>query len=115
MGTAQDAGARAEDDALRMLIGRGMTQVGRNYRCRGGEIDLIMRDGAHLVFVEVRFRRRRDFGGALSSIDRRKRERLVTAAQHYLATHAWRGPCRFDVVAFDGRDECHWIRDAFGT
>ena len=111
----QDAGAHAEEQAQKLLLGNGLTAVTRNYRCRGGEIDLIMRDRDQLVFVEVRYRRHAHFGGALSSVDQRKRGRLIIAAQHYLASHAWNGPCRFDVVAFEGDGAQHWIRDAFGV
>lgn len=113
MGKTQAIGQRAEQDALTLLTGRGLKLVTRNYRCRGGEIDLVMRDGESIVFVEVRYRRSRDFGGALSSVDLRKRQRLTRAAQHYLATSGWRGPCRFDVIGFDGSSDDVWIRDAF--
>ena len=115
MGHTQDVGQRAEDRAHARLIAQGLQPVARNYRCRGGEIDLVMRDGDCLVFVEVRFRRDRGFGGALSSIDARKRLRLTLAAEHYLARHGWHGPCRFDVMAFDGESAETWIRDAFAT
>ena len=115
MGRAQDVGQRAEDRAQARLIAHGLQPITRNYRCRGGEIDLVMRDGDCLVFVEVRFRRDRGFGGALSSIDTRKRQRLILAAEHYLARDGWRGPCRFDVVAYDGDGAETWIRDAFAA
>ena len=113
MGHTQDLGQRAEDRAQAQLIAHGLQPVARNYRCRAGEIDLIMRDGDCLVFVEVRFRRSSGFGGALSSVDARKRRRLTLAAEHYLVHHGWRGPCRFDVVAFDGHSGKTWVRDAF--
>ena len=107
----RDAEARAED----MLIRAGLQPVARNYRCRGGEIDLIMRDGEHLVFVEVRYRSHAGYGGAASSIDHRKQRRLLLAAGRYLQTSRWSGPCRFDVVTFDkGRGET-WIRNAFDS
>ena len=93
--------------------------VSRNYRCRRGEIDLVMRDVRTLVFVEVRRRRSRRFGGGLESVDQRKQARLTAAAEHYLATHrvSVDCPCRFDVVAIDGpprRTTIEWVRDAFG-
>ena len=92
--------------------------VNRNYRCRRGEIDLVMRDGDVLVFVEVRRRTSRVFGGGAASIDARKRTRLVAAAEHYLMSHRIgdHRPCRFDVVAIDGpyrHAAIEWIRDAF--
>ncbi len=92
--------------------------VTRNYRCRRGEIDLVMRDAETLVFVEVRRRTSRTFGGGLISIDSRKRTRLVAAAEHYLMMKRINDehPCRFDVVAIDGRfphTTIEWVRDAF--
>ena len=90
----------------------------RNYRCRRGEIDLVMRDTETLVFVEVRRRASHAFGGGLVSVDARKRARLVAAAEHYLMTERIgdERPCRFDVVAIDGRfprTTIQWVRNAF--
>ena len=92
--------------------------VRRNYRCRRGEIDLVMRDTDTLVFVEVRRRTSLAFGGGLASVDARKRARLVAAAEHYLTMHRVgdERPCRFDVVAIDGPSRhatIKWVRDAF--
>ena len=114
MGSTQDIGRDAESRAEALLRRNGLQLVARNYRCRGGEIDLIMRDAQHLVFIEVRQRGSVRFGGALSSIDAKKQRRVVHAAQHYLMSSGWQGPCRFDVVGFDGpQQRGQWIRDAF--
>jgi putative endonuclease len=106
-----DAEARAEA----FLGARGLSTIARNVRFRGGEIDLVMRDGAHWVFVEVRSRRSARYGGAAASVDARKRARLLLAAQLFLlrrfGQRAW-PPCRFDVVAFEAGEPC-WIRAAF--
>lgn len=108
----RDAEARAE----RYLIGRGLTIVARNYGCRYGEIDLIARDGATLVFVEVRARRSNTFGGAAASITAAKRNKLRRAALHYLASLGRNPPCRFDAVLLSGTaDAVEWIQDAFGA
>jgi putative endonuclease len=115
MASRQEAGRQAEQRAEALLRGRGLKLLTRNYRCRGGEIDLVMRDAESLVFVEVRYRRHAQFGGALSSVDANKRRRLVVAAQHYLVSSGWQGPCRFDVVGFDHGRQGEWIRDAFGV
>ncbi len=115
MGRTQEVGRGAEDRAQARLIAHGLQPIARNYRCRGGEIDLVMRDGDCLVFIEVRYRRHHSFGCALASIDARKQRRLTVAAEHYLTLHSWRGPCRFDVMAFDGDSGETWIRDAFTT
>ena len=80
---------------------------------RGGEIDLIFRDGKVLVFVEVRQRSRSDFGGAAASITARKRQRLILAARHYLLKHP-DTDCRFDCVLIDG-NKLEWLRNAFSA
>jgi putative endonuclease len=109
---AQVAVAQAEETAARYLVEQGLQLVARNFRTRLGEIDLVMRDGDTLVFVEVRLRTRADYGGALESIDGNKRRRLVSAANGYLALLGREPACRFDVVTVEER-EAHWIRAAF--
>jgi putative endonuclease len=114
----QARGRAAEDTALRFLEDRGLVLLERNYRCRMGELDLVMRDGDSLVFVEVRARGQAGFGGAAASVGRAKQRRLVAAARHFLMTHprAAELPARFDVVAIsgsDGENPPHWIRAAF--
>lgn len=109
----QLAGAAAEDRAARYLEGRGLSILARNYRTRLGEIDLVAREGATLVFVEVRRRlSSAPYGGAAGSIDGRKRRRIEAAARHYLARLGTEPPCRFDVVAVQG-DDLAWLRAAF--
>jgi len=100
-----------------MLERRGLKYVGRNFRCRAGEIDLIMVDRSVLVFVEVRFRRG-DPTAALMSVNRAKQRRLRRAAEVFLLAQPGlkRRPCRFDVVAVSGEgeeSEMCWIEDAF--
>jgi putative endonuclease len=114
----RDRGRAAEDAALSFLVARGFILLRRNYRCRLGEIDLVMHDGPSLVFVEVRARDSDAFGGAAASVGRAKQRRLAAAARHFLMTHPQeaRRPARFDVVAISGRDgenSPQWIRAAF--
>jgi putative endonuclease len=108
-------GMRAETLAANYLCARGLAIVARNFRVRGGEIDLIAREGAITVFVEVRLRRSQAFGGAIGSIDAKKRRRLLLAAQHWLLRHPQHGNCRFDCVLLDKLDanDMQWIRHAF--
>ena len=109
-----NSGAAAETAALAWLQRQGLKLVERNWRCRAGELDLVLRDGATLVFVEVRLRGSQAFGGAAASVDAKKRAKLLAAAQLYLARAADQ-PCRFDVVTMtdgNGRD-LQWIRNAF--
>ena len=120
---SKTVGAAFEARAQEFLQRQRLRFVARNVACRGGEIDLVMsdRDGT-LVFVEVRARAQRHYGGAAASIGWHKRQRIVRAARHYLATSAARAArshgsreqpaCRFDVIAFDG-GRLVWLRDAF--
>jgi putative endonuclease len=114
----QRQGSAAEALAARHLDALGMPILARNLRCRSGEIDLVARDGAVLVFIEVRQRRNRRYGGAAASVNRAKQTRLIRAARYFLPcltrTHcAGRPPpCRFDVISIEG-GRIDWIRDAF--
>ncbi|UHD18906.1 YraN family protein [Thiocapsa bogorovii] len=94
---------------------RHLQPIARNHRCRFGEIDLVMRDGETLVFVEVRYRRSDRFGSPAETVDRRKQQRLTAAASHYLQAHPTVLPCRFDVVAVSGGDRIEWIKNAFAV
>lgn len=106
-------GKAAEDAAAIYLAKQGLKLVERNWRCKGGEIDLIMRDGATLVFVEVRARKNSLFGGAAASITGTKQARLFHAAQLYLTGLPSPPPCRFDALLFDA-GRLTWLKDAFG-
>lgn len=111
---AAGRGQAAEQAAADYLAARGLRLLERNWRCKGGEIDLVMRDGATLVFVEVRARTGSGFGGAAASITAAKRGRVILAARHYLAAKCLDAPCRFDAVLVqDGRLE--WLKGAFDT
>jgi putative endonuclease len=120
--TTTELGRRAEAEAVAHLESRGLELLERNFRCRGGEIDLVMLDGQTLVLVEVRSRGSAAFGGAAASVDGRKQRRLILAARRLLLVRpAYRAlSARFDVVAFDATaaapaapPRIDWIRDAF--
>lgn len=106
-------GQDAERTAREFLERAGLKFIERNYRSRLGEIDLVMQQGADLVFVEVRYRKSRAFGGAVESIDFVKRRRLTAAALQYLQRHPWSSGARFDVVALEAEGQIEWIRNAF--
>ncbi|MDP4027545.1 MAG: YraN family protein [Gallionella sp.] len=110
--SADTRGAQAEQRAAHYLQQQGLKLIAQNYRGRFGEIDLILRDGAVLVFVEVRLRRNDDFGGAAASIDTRKQQRIIRTAQQYLASLAHIPACRFDVVLMNNCD-MQWLKNAF--
>lgn len=112
------AGAAAEDAAARFLVARGLVLLARNRRWRDGELDLILRDGDTLVFVEVRHRQGMAFGGAAASVTRSKQQRLIRAAGHFLAENPALAalPARFDVITSHGdaaRPTLQWLRQAF--
>jgi putative endonuclease len=115
---AKTTGQAAEEKACHYLLKQGLTLVARNYACKVGELDLIMRDGAALVFVEVRYRRYAYYGSGLESVTYTKQLKLINAAKHYLLYHKHLTllNCRFDVVALTADvqdDSILWIRDAF--
>jgi putative endonuclease len=97
------------------LVAKHFTLIERNFICKRGEIDLIMKDQDYLVFIEVRYRETQEFGGALASITAGKQKKLRRAAEYYLLQHFGNTPppCRFDVVGIEGQDEIMWIKNAF--
>jgi putative endonuclease len=107
----QAQGRDWEQAALLHLKRQGLRLIEENFRCKGGEIDLVMRDGDTLVFVEVRQRADTEHGGAAASITPAKIRRLRRAAQYYLMRFPVTPPCRFDVVAIDG-GRVEWLQNA---
>lgn len=112
------AGDAAEAAACALLQARGLELLARNVAYPFGEIDLLMRDGACLAFVEVRLRTPSEFGDGADSVGTRKQRKLAKAAQAWLLDNPRFGDasCRFDVVSVTpvaGRLECEWIEDAF--
>jgi putative endonuclease len=113
--SSRAVGQAAEDLALAFLEKEGLKLVARNQLFRGGEIDLIMRDGQQLVFVEVRQRSSSRYGGAVASVHWHKQRRIVHASRCWLLKSGWTSlpVCRFDVVGLDGQRRIHWIKAAF--
>ncbi|EIB97173.1 YraN family protein [Pantoea anthophila] len=115
--TRRQTGARYEEDARRYLEQAGLKWVASNVHFRGGELDLIMRDGHCWVFVEVRYRRDARYGGALASITRSKQQKLLRAAALWLAQRGGSFAtvnCRFDIIAITGT-ALEWLPDAFNA
>lgn len=115
------SGQLAENMAQRYLEQQGLRPLYQNWTCRSGELDLVMLDGDTVVFVEVRYRRHAAWGGALESVDLRKQQKLIKAAQLFLQKETrWaRHPCRFDVVAIGSAGDAignpNWIQNAFDS
>ncbi len=113
-----DKGYAAEELAQRFLTQRGLTILATNYRCRYGELDLVMRDAELLVIVEIRYRARMAFGGPIASISRAKQRKIVIATQHLIRRYPVlrNAPVRFDVIGLTGplqAPDIHWIAGAF--
>ena len=115
-------GLLGEEAALSYLLEHGLRLITRNYRCKMGEIDLVMLDGATLVIIEVRYRASGDYGGAAASVTWDKQQRLVRATEHLRMKRAelQQYPARFDVIAITAgaaRDPTElridWIKRAF--
>lgn len=117
--STQQRGDAAEAQARQHLEQHGLRLLAQNWRCRLGELDLVMLDADTVVFVEVRYRLHADFGGALGSIDGRKQQRLALAASMFLHKEfRWANhPCRFDVIALQGSGHAgqplQWLKNAF--
>jgi len=107
-------GAEAEQLAAKYLQQQGLIMLTSNYRCKFGEIDLVMRDAKTLVFIEVRLRSNVSFGGGAASITKSKQQKLARTAEHYLQQYG-NSACRFDAVVMNKADtnNIEWIRNAF--
>ncbi len=111
-------GDAAEQFALQYLQRQGCILVERNFRCKVGEIDLIVQHQQDLVFVEVKYRQSHHYGSAASFVTTSKQRKIIKAAQHFLLTHKqWQNsPCRFDVVAVEKqprKPHIEWLQSAF--
>lgn len=115
--TRQDFGRAGEDLAAAYLEGLGWEIVARNYRCRGGEVDLVAIDAGVLAFVEVKTRRDERFGSPLEAVDGRKQRRMTRAALSFLATRGGAGlAARFDVIGIlwdESAPRLEHVRNAF--
>lgn len=110
----QQLGAAGEHRARLHLESKGYEFVTRNFRTRAGEIDLVMRDGAVLVFVEVKTRRARHQGYPEEAVTWFKLRHTVQAAEAYCSGIAHRGPWRIDVVALSP-DRIEHLRNVTAT
>ena len=114
----RSTGASWERAALQHLLDNGLQLLARNFTCRLGEIDLVLRDREQLVFAEVRYRDNARHGSGTLTVGPAKQAKLVRAAALYLQAHPQLAglPCRFDVVGCSGTPEqpaFDWTRNAF--
>ncbi|MDE1462778.1 YraN family protein [Spartinivicinus poritis] len=112
-----ETGLRYQHIAQRHLEAQGLKTIQCNFRCKVGELDLIMKDGSSVVFVEVRFRKNQAYGSPASTVTPHKQHKIIKAAQYYLMMKKLNVPCRFDVVSItqDSQQQPHidWIPNAF--
>lgn len=110
----KDRGQLAEQQACQYLQENGLKLIAQNYRAQCGEIDLIMRDGKDIVFVEVRSRKNNDYGSAVESITPNKQKKILKTTLIFLQQRNWLNKvnCRFDVIGVNP-DHLEWIQDAF--
>jgi len=104
-----------ETVAMEYLERQGLSFVGRNISGRFGELDLIMKDQAQLVFVEVKYRKSSAYGGPLAAVTASKQQKLRLTATAYLQQHAPKAYARFDVIAITGTEpyQVEWLKNAF--
>ncbi len=107
-------GDHAEQRACHFLLAQGLKLILKNYRCKYGEIDLIMQDSKDVVFVEVRSRANTAFGSAIESVNKSKQRKILDTSIHFLQQRNWlnKANCRFDVIGIH-QNELEWIKDAF--
>ena len=114
-------GDKAEALACSYLQNQSLVLLENNFTTRAGEVDLIMRDKSDtetLIFIEVRYRKNKDFGGAAASVTAKKQQRIIKAALAYQQKNAPQSSMRFDVVAIEGDNSNNnmnidWIKSAF--
>lgn len=116
-GVKENTGAQAEVRAENYLVEQGLVKRAKNYRCKLGEIDLIMMHNDTLVFIEVRLRNHRQFANAAESVTISKQQKIIKTAQYYLQEHQLTDKvnCRFDVIAFSDKGDPDWIKNAFSV
>ncbi len=119
---SRSKGLHFENLAQQFLQKKGLKPLAHNYSCRSGEIDLIMRDGTTLCFIEVKYRKNSAFGGTAYSVSRAKQEKIIRSALHYISGHPQyqQSAYRFDVVFIqpatqNGTNEFEWIKSAFDS
>lgn len=111
---SSEKGAHFERIAEQYLSQSGLTLIERNFRCKFGEIDLIMREKETFVFIEVKYRESKQYGGAINSLSSKKMQRLRRSIAHYCQLHRISdSPLRIDFVAIDGDEHCQWIKNIY--
>lgn len=117
--TSHARGRVTEAFAEKYLIEQGLTPIDRNIHCRQGEIDLVMRDDDIIVFVEVKYRKNNNFGGAIEAVSIAKQNKIRHCVAFFFQQanlNEYNTPCRFDVIALEGninQPQVTWLKNAF--
>lgn len=116
--TSKTKGFHAEEIACRYLVSKGLLLVEKNFFCRFGELDLIMKEKDSLVFVEVKYKKNQDFASCISAVTEKKQKKVKQTALYYLHKNQLfeKIACRFDVVTLCGNISCpeiSWLPSAF--
>lgn len=117
--TSHERGKVTEAFAENYLINQGLTPIGRNVHCRQGEIDLVMRDDEIIVFIEVKYRKNNNFGGAIEAVSIAKQNKIRHCVAFFFQQanlNEYNTPCRFDVIALEGninQPQVTWLKNAF--
>lgn len=117
--SSSSKGQLTESYAEQYLSKQGLTLIERNFHSRQGEIDLIMLDGDTYVFIEVKYRKSKEFGGAIAAVSASKQKKIkhcVTFYLHQSSLNEYNTPCRVDVVALEGeitQPDVTWLKNAF--
>ncbi len=117
--TTKNTGDRWESYACNYLVKHGLVLLNKNFHSRQGEVDLVMRDKNTIVFIEVKYRKTANFGGAIAAISYKKQQKIIKTAAFYLQQHGlkeYNTACRFDVIAIEGpqnQNEITWLKNAF--
>lgn len=106
-------GEQEEQIACEFLQSKGLELLEQNFLCRMGEIDLIMQDKTGLIFVEVRYRKNAQYGGAAASVTRSKQRKIIRTALFYQQKYYPKSCMRFDVIAIEGDNAPQWFPSAF--
>lgn len=110
--SANEYGQLGEEQARKYLEQQGLTFVEQNVKYTFGEIDLVMKRDNALIFVEVKYRSKSHFGGAINALSKKQIQRLRRAAEHYMQINKMDIICRFDLIAIDA-GQIHWLKNAF--
>lgn len=110
-----EIGQHYEDVAAEYLAGQGYRIVERNYRRRGGELDIVAKWDGMLVVCEVKYRKTLGQGSPLEAVDAQKQVQISKMTAHYMVSHGYREeiPVRFDVIGIDGSGNIQHIENAF--